>query len=121
MTTKLERHRKLGTHFKAAIVDMARRDPDVKNAWQLMAGRRIWGLKRKQSLAGSTAHKGDWDVLFGHITTSWAALKDRGPLICHTDGLWLSGAEVSYYNFVRPGSGATAWSCQVMWGGQPAP
>ena len=50
------------------------------------------------------------DVFFGYMAVGWARFGKSGSLCMLTDGVWLSGEETSYYNFLRPDTGENAWA-----------
>ena len=73
-----------------------------------MAGRRIWAGAK--GLAKSTIQSWEWDVWFGYMTAGWQKMDRTGPLNLNSDGLWLSGEDCSYYNFLDPRTEQNVWS-----------
>jgi hypothetical protein len=114
LQTPSGKFRKISTNYKLAVVKAVRNDPDVGSVRSFMAGRRIWG-KAGHKLPASSVHTWQWDTLFAYMANGWQTMPKTGPLILVSDGLWLSGEECSYYNFIAPSTGANVWSTVQAW------
>ena len=109
LETKGGRCRKLPGEFKAAVVSAVRKDEDVKDPRQLVAGARIWGRKRKVPCS-SSVRNWEWDSMFRYMSTGLSTMARSGPICVSVDGVWLSKEDTEFVNFLDPRSQANLWA-----------
>ena len=111
MRTAKGKCRKISREYKMAVIRAVAAEPQLQNPKAAMAGMKIWGKRKKGTLAAKNRGRGwDWDVFFGHMSSGWALMPRVGSICMTTDAVWLSGEDTSYYNFLDPISDVNVWS-----------
>eukprot|EP00974_Lingulodinium_polyedra_P068032 6588205-Lingulodinium_polyedra.AAC.1 len=108
LITPKGRVRKITRGFKQALVRTVQKSKDVNHPKHCLAGMKMWSGKKVPTK--KWAGYWDWDVFFGHLACGWRLMRKHGSLCVNTDGVWLSGEDTSYYNFLDPSTDVNTWA-----------